>query len=360
MTALDARKAKRIAAALEKWFLAHQRNLPWRCRMRSTQQRAYRCLVAEYMLHQTQVSRVLEFFDRFMARFPTLEALAPAPEQEILALWQGLGYYRRARNLHAAAKMIVTEFGGRVPRDVESLRALPGVGRYTAGAIASIAFGEKEPIVDGNVQRVVARWFELGDGLTERELDRVVWDAAERLVAASTNPGDFNQAMMELGSTVCLPRGAKCESCPAAKWCSARTSDRVEMYPPVKRRSESRTIHASSVIIERGGKVLLCQRPAKGLWTNMWQCPTLESEEKAAEHEFVEYLQHEHGLSVTLSKTIGSFAHQTSHRRVMFDVWRASHLRGKVRNAQWVAGDDLESFPLSNAQRKVLAMGGAR
>jgi len=160
--------------------------------------------------------------------------------------------------------------------------------------------------------------------------------------------------MMELGSTVCLPRGAKCNACPAAKWCGARGSGRVEMYPPVKRRRESRTIHAASIIIERGGKVLLCRRPAKGLWANMWQCPTLE---KAMASAIVEYLQREHGLVVALGEAAGGFAHQTSHRRVMFDVWRATSARGRVRNAQWVALDEIGGFPLSNAQKRVLATG---
>ncbi len=358
MTELDARKAKRIAAALERWFAAHQRDLPWRRTARRVHQRAYWCLVAEYMLHQTQVSRVLEYFDRFIARFPMVQALADAPEQEVLALWQGLGYYRRARNLHAAAKMIVNDFGGRVPHDVDVLRTLPGVGRYTAGAIASVAFGVKAPIVDGNVQRVIARWFELGDESTERELDRAVWDAAQRLVGASTNPGDFNQAMMELGSTVCRPRGAKCDACPAAKWCGAFANDCVEMHPPVKRRRETRTIHAASILIERGGKVLLCRRPAKGLWANMWQCPTLETEEKAMASAIVEYLQREHGLVVALGEAAGAFAHQTSHRRVMFEAWRATRVRGRVHDARWVALNEIGGFPLSSAQKRVLATGG--
>lgn len=356
MMEIDSRRAARIAAAMEKWFAAHQRDLPWRRRTRSAAQRAYRCLVAEYMLHQTQVARVLEYFDRFIARFPEVQALAEAPEQEVLALWQGLGYYRRARHLQAAAKMIVSEYGGRVPRDVESLLKLPGVGRYTAGAIASIAYGQHAPIVDGNVQRVVARWLELGDDLSPRELEQAVWRAAEALVAASGGPGDFNQAMMELGSTVCLPRGAKCDACPAARWCGARASDRVEMYPPVKQRSETRTIHATSILIERGGKVLLSQRPAKGLWANMWQCPTMETDEKAETQAVVDCIQREHGLSVALDGVIGAFAHQTSHRLVMFEVRRAIAVRGRVRNARWVAREEIETYPISNAQKRVLEM----
>lgn len=356
MNTISARQAKRIAVALEQWFAARQRDLPWRRRTRSIQQRAYRCLVAEYMLHQTQVARVLDYFDRFIARFPDVQSLASAPEQDVLALWQGLGYYRRARNLQAAARLIVDEFAGRVPRDVDSLLRLPGVGRYTAGAIASIAFGEPAPIVDGNVQRVVARWLELGEVLTPRELEHRVWSAAETLVRAAGQPGDFNQALMELGSTICLPRGARCGACPAARWCGARASDRVDLYPPVKQRPEPRTIHAASVIVARRGKVLLSRRPATGLWANMWQCPTLESEQKIEAGTIAAHLHQEHGLSAALDPPAGAFVHQTSHRRVMFEVWIARSVRGRVRRAEWVAADKIEAYPLSNAQKRVLEM----
>lgn len=308
------------------------------------------------MLHQTQVARVLDYFDRFVARFPDVHALAKAPEQEVLALWQGLGYYRRARNLQAAARMIVVEFDGRVPRDVDDLLRLPGVGRYTAGAIASIAFGVKAPIVDGNVQRVVARWFELGDHLDARELDRTIWDVAARLVGASESPGDFNQAMMELGSTICLPRGARCAECPASRWCEARASGRVERYPPTRQRNEPTVVHAATVIIERRGKILLNQRPASGLWANMWQCPTIESDAELPPRAVVEHVQREHGLTIALGEPLGAFAHQTSHRRVMFAVRGAVNVRGRARNAQWVAPEDLASFPVSNAQRRILAL----
>ncbi len=359
MNGISARQARRIAAALEKWFAADQRDLPWRRRTRGIQQRAYRCLVAEYMLHQTQVARVLEYFDRFIARFPDVHSLAAAPEQEVLALWQGLGYYRRARNLQAAARLIVDEFGGRVPRDLDSLLRLPGVGRYTAGAIASIAFGEPAPIVDGNVQRVVARWLELGDALTPRELESRVWSAAETLVRAADQPGDFNQALMELGSTICLPRGARCGACPAAKWCGARASGRMDLYPPVKQRSEVRTIHAASVIIARSGRVLLNRRPATGLWANMWQCPTLESEQMIGAGTIAAHLRQEHGLSAVLDGPAGAFAHQTSHRRVVFEVWIARSARGRMRAAQWVALEEIAAFPLSNAQKRVLEMARA-
>lgn len=352
---LAADRAQRIAAALEAWFEAQQRNLPWRRRARSEAQRAYRCLVAEYMLHQTQVKRVLEYFDRFMARFPDVRSLAAAPEQEVLVLWQGLGYYRRARHLHAAAKAIVRDHGGRVPRGIGDLLALPGVGRYTAGAIASIAFGVKAPIVDGNVQRVLCRWFELGEPLGEREIEREVWRLAEALVGASTDAGAFNQALMELGSTICLPRGARCERCPAAAWCRARIGGTVDRYPPARQRGETPVIHAASLVIERRGRVLLVQRPAKGLWAGMWQCPTLESPGVIESTALAEFVEREFGLAANLEEPVAQFTHQTSHRRIEFCVWRPGAVRGRVRTARWVCREDLGRFPLSNAQKRVLA-----
>lgn len=352
---IAADRVQRMAASLEAWFKAQQRDLPWRRRTRSAAQQAYRCLVAEYMLHQTQVKRVLEYFDRFMARFPDVRSLAAAPEQEVLALWQGLGYYRRARHLHAAAKSIVRDHGGRVPSDVGDLLALTGVGRYTAGAIASIAFGVKAPIVDGNVQRVLCRWFELGEPLGEREIEREVWRLAETLVGASTDAGAFNQALMELGSTICLPRGAKCERCPAAAWCRARIDGTVDRYPQARKRGETPVIHAASLVIERRGRVLLVQRPAKGLWAGMWQCPTLESPGVIESAALAAFVEREFGLAADLEAPAAQFTHQTSHRRIEFRVWRPGAFRGRVRAARWVCREDLGRFPLSNAQKRVLA-----
>ncbi len=352
---LPRRQAQRRAAVLEAWFAAHQRDLPWRREARSEAQRAYRCLVAEYMLHQTQVKRVIGYFDRFMARFPNVRALAAAPERDVLAHWQGLGYYRRARNLHEAARTIVREHRGRVPADVAGLLALPGVGRYTAGAIASIAYGAKAPIVDGNVQRVLCRWFELGPPLSRGELEREVWRLAETLVNASTDAGAFNQALMELGSTVCLPRGARCAECPAAAWCRARKYDTVDRYPLTRERGETPVIHAASLVVERRGRILLAPRPARGLWAGMWQCPTLESPDHIDAAALSAFVVREFGLAADLGEPVARFTHQTSHRRLEFSIWRAAACRGRVRRAQWVSHADLDGFPLSSAQKRVLA-----
>lgn len=356
--ALRPAAAQRITRVLERWYADSRRDLPWRRRARSRQERAYRTLVAEYMLHQTQVGRVLDYYERFLAVFGDVESLAQASEQEVLALWQGLGYYRRARNLHLAAKAIRAEHGGRIPDDVDALLALPGVGRYTAGAVASIAFGRRAPIVDGNVQRVITRWFEIGG--EERQAHAEVWRLAERLVQACREPGEFNQALMELGSTVCLPRRPRCGGCPAARWCLARRHGTVERFPAARPRASTAEIHAACLVVQRGGRILLAQRAATGLWAGMWQCPTLEGESRAAREELVEFVRSRHGLGVAALRHAGAFPHQTSHRRIVFDVWVAGGVAGRARRARWVRRENLAQFPLSNAQKRVLALAAQR
>jgi len=257
--------ASMIAARLETWFAGAKRELPWRKKGRSKRDRGYRTLVAEAMLQQTQVSRVVERFGPFMKQFPNIEALAQAKEQEILALWQGLGYYRRARHLHAAAKMVVEEFNGVVPDSIDDLLRLPGVGRYTAGAIASIAYQHPEPIVDGNVTRVVARLLALEAPTESREAQRMIWDEATRFVERASHPADFNQAFMELGSTVCLPRGARCEACPITDACRAKARNRVDQIPAPKKPANQREIYAASIVVRKGDRLLLVQRPAQGI-----------------------------------------------------------------------------------------------
>ena len=205
---------------LLRWYDAHRRDLPWRIKNGSRETLdPYRVLVSEAMLQQTQVATVIPYFDRFIGRFPTFRALADADEQDVLRLWQGLGYYSRARNLHAAAKRIVREFGGEMPRTAEALRQLPGVGRYTAGAVASIAFDCPAPIVDGNVARVLCRIDRIeSDPRTDKPTLEEIWRRAEQILPAA-RCGDFNSALMELGATVCTPRNPKCLICPMKKGC---------------------------------------------------------------------------------------------------------------------------------------------
>lgn len=332
------------------WFDTNARDLPWRTkRMRA----GYGALVAEMMLQQTQVSRVVERFGEFMRAFPTVRALAAADEQAVLAMWQGMGYYRRASNLHAAAKRIVRDFGGRVPRCADDLMRLPGVGRYTAGAIASIVFGEHEPIVDGNVGRVLLRLFAGAKPQALPEADRLAWTwrTAESLVERAARPGVLNEALMELGATVCVPAPAKarCSECPIARWCAARRMGLQDQIPPPKARVAPRPVHHHAIIVQRprSNLMLLEQRNGQGMWAGMWQTPTVESGRVMDDASIMSSLP----MPVRNLRKRGGFAHATTHRRIHFHVYAATSYS---RKGSWRSPDNVADLPMSNAQRRVL------
>lgn len=334
--------------ALAAWFRRSARDLPWRRR-----RTGYRALVSEIMLQQTQVVRVVDSYRQFMHRFPTIKSLAEADEQDVLAAWNGLGYYRRARHLHAAARMIRDEFHGRVPRDAEDLRRLPGVGRYVAGSIASIVFGHRAPIVDGNVARVLARWFARDDSPSDRAFERWAWAEAGRLVDHATDPGAFNEGMMELGATVCTPASPSCDRCPVSKFCLARHQGRQHEIPRPKRRAKQHVLHHHAVVVERRGCVLLVQRPATGLWSGLWQAPTVEAERALAPSVIRKRLS----FSITSMLKVTAFDYQTTHRRVTFHVYRG---RTRARGGDWRAQTDLPGLAMGNAQRRAIDLGLGR
>jgi len=314
------------------------------------------------MLQQTQVSRVLEKFDGFIRRFPTAAALAAAHEDEVLAEWQGLGYYRRARLLHAAAKAVVERHGGEVPDDPAALRALPGVGRYTSGAIASIAFGRREPIVDGNVARVFQRVEAKRGSASDPKVQAWAWQLAERFVAGAGDPARANEGLMELGATVCTPAAPRCGGCPIAKGCRARAEGLVDAIPAAKPRAPRQELVLVTARVTRSdGALLVEQRPRGGLWGGLWQPPTVESADGAmlSPRAAARLL----GLDLTLSPA-GEVPFATTHRAVRFIV-----LDGTVRSAsrsktaalatggrRWVMPDALSELALSNAAKRVLAL----
>ncbi len=324
------------------WFDSNARDLPWR-RKRT----GYRALVAEFMLQQTQAQRVQGRYQAFLRRFPTVRSLAQAHEQTVLVMWQGLGYYRRARNLHAAAKMIMDRFKGRVPRSVEGLIQLPGVGRYTAGAIASIVFGLNEPIVDGNVKRVLARFDALEGELLDHE--KRFWRLAGDMVKQAQRPGVFNEALMELGAVVCTKGRPECFRCPIAKLCKAKRLGKQEEIPKPARPVLKTTVHHHAVIVRRGKRVLLERRPERGLWSNMWQPPTVEAD-RALNPNAIRKT-----LAITLCDMTKkrTFEHQTTHRRIVFHVYEA---RSNSRRGTWRAITDLSDLPMSNAHRHALEL----
>ena len=347
---------------LAAWFRGSARVLPWR-----QTRDGYRALVSELMLQQTQVSRVVEKFEPFLRRFPTPAALAAAAEDEVLAAWQGLGYYRRARLLHAAAKAVVERHGGEVPADPEALRALPGVGRYTAGAVSSIVFGAREPIVDGNVTRVFQRLEARAGSASDGDVQAWAWERAEAFVAAAREPSVANEALMELGATVCTPAAPRCGECPLRACCRAHAEARVDEIPAPKTRVARKDLVLVAACLRRAdGAVLLEQRPTggrsggalSGLWAGLWQPPAVESADGAdlAPRAAGELL----GLPASVAlAAVGEVPFMTTHRAVRFVVF-AAKVRGTgtalaVRGRVWVKPDDLANYALSNAAKKVLA-----
>jgi A/G-specific adenine glycosylase len=340
---------QKIIDALCLWFDHNARDLPWRKRRHRN---SYAALVAETMLQQTQVARVIDAYVAFIRRFPNAMALAAADEQDVLAMWQGLGYYRRARNLHRAAKAIMSDFGGKVPRSVEQLLQLPGVGRYTAGAIASIVHGSAAPIVDGNVQRVLMRWHGRIDRHGGRSALKWSWLTADKLVCDAARPGVLNEAMMELGAVICTPRNPRCGECPVRQWCEARRKNLQNRIPSAGRRPAPRSVHHHAVAITCDGKVLVEQRDGTSngsMWAAMWQVPTIESDRRLSEIEIKRALP----IKVNDLVASGGFDHHTTHRRIRFHVYWA---KVNSRKGTWRGLDEIAQLPMSNAQRRILQL----
>ncbi len=303
-------------SALLQWYRENRRSLPWR----RTRQ-PFRIWVSEIMLQQTRVAAVLEHYKNFIRQFPTARALAKAPEQQVLAAWSGLGYYRRARMLHRAAKEVVEKHGGRLPSTGEELRSLPGIGRYTAAAIASIAFGQPEAVVDGNVERVLAR-------IAGRQLPaKSNWECAQQLIDPS-RPGDFNQAMMELGATICLPQAPVCQSCPVTDYCQSRGELRS-----AQKKSRQQTATRHLVFARRGRSVLLKQRSRKeSVMPGMWDLPELHDSK-----------------SPPLLKVRHSIMNTDYEVRVLAQESGMPEIKGR-----WVSVSRLGQMPLTGTTRKVL------
>ena len=343
-----------LANQLESWFKANARDLPWRLNVRDP----YESLVSELMLQQTQVSRVLEKFTPFIDRFPTVQDLAEASEDDVLAMWAGLGYYRRARMLHACAQTIVEQFAGQVPTSVDDLQSLPGIGRYTAGAIASMVFHQREPIVDGNIVRVLMRLHNRQTPQTDKATVAWSWSRAQELVDACASPAVFNEAMMELGATICTPKNIRCDQCPLQEHCHAHKAGSTESVPLPKPRAKQKHVYCASILSTRGDEILVEQRPTPntvtGMWAGMFQTPTIEREDRSWR---VEDVATHLGVGDDALEELGSFTHITTHRIVEFGVYRLkTHKPEDSQSYRTIA--DLDQVALSNAQWKVLGVIG--
>jgi A/G-specific adenine glycosylase len=338
------------------WYDANQRDLPWR-RTRDP----YAVWVSETMLQQTRVETVIPYYERFLARFPDLESLASADTEEVYALWSGLGYYSRARNLHAAARTVVEEHGGRVPRETAALRGLQGVGRYTAGALASIAFDRPEPVVDGNVVRVLTRLLGVRDDTGRKAVMDHLWQIAGRLVRGP-RPGHLNQALMELGATLCRPRAPLCLACPLEPQCNAAKVGDAEDLPIKRRKKPPRRVEAVAAWLERRGRVLVVQRPEGGLLGSMWELPGGPVEDhSSAEEALQHHLARGLGLTLTHVDRIGEIEHLFTHRRLRLQVYRCRPAAGRVRRRglaahRWVSPAAIAKLPHGGPTRKALEL----
>jgi A/G-specific adenine glycosylase len=338
-----------IARALGAWYDRVERDLPWR-RTRDP----YAIWVSEIMLQQTRVDTVVPYYQRFLERFPTVRALAEAPLEEVLRQWSGLGYYRRARQLHLAAAEVVERYGGELPERGDELRRLSGIGRYTAGAIASIAFDAPEPVVDGNVLRVMSRLFGLEEDMRRARGQARVWQLAGELLPRD-RPGRFNQALMELGATLCTPRKPACSGCPLSRGCRAHASGSAESLPRLgeRRAPLPRSLFAAVVVHRPSGRLLMARRQPDGLFGGLWEPPMAKERAGLSKH----------GVVAPLVE-VGSVTHVLSHRKLQVVVVSAVVARASRLPAATVAPYDalawrrLEEAPLSSLARKILRCAG--
>jgi A/G-specific adenine glycosylase len=347
---------KQVRRALLKWYRANRRDLPWR-----QTSDPYAIWVSETMLQQTRVETVIPYYERFLERFPDVQALASADMDDVLGAWAGLGYYSRARNLKAAAREITDTHGGRVPDDAEGLRALPGIGRYTAGAVASIAFDRPEPVVDGNVARVLSRLLGIREDIKRPQVEKRLWEAAATL-ARGPHPGSLNQALMELGALVCTPAEPGCLACPLAPHCDAQQRGDAASLPKKQRKPAARRVEAAAGWVLRRGKVLAVRRPPTGLLGGLWELPggDLERREDPAAG-LVRNLRERVGLAVARTEYAGAVEHLFSHRRLRLHVFRCDPPRGRTRldgfdAHRWLAPGSLRELPHGAVTRKALAL----
>lgn len=351
----DSAGKQRLRRRLLTWFDRHARDLPWR-RSRDP----YRVWVSEVMLQQTQVATVIGYFERFTERFPTIESLAAAEEQEVLRMWEGLGYYRRARQLHAAARRIVDEHHGQFPRDPAAVRALPGIGRYTAGAILSIAFDDAQPILEANTIRVISRLLAFRGDPAGTVGQRLLWKAAGDLLPRR-RAGDFNQALMELGSEVCTPVMPRCEECPVRPHCPTSRLGLQALIPAPKKKTRYEAVTQAAVVIERRGKLLLRQCGPDERWAGLWDFPrfplqTLDDKSRCA--EMADGVLKLTGLAVQLGPRLTTIKHGVTRFRITLECFRASAVAGRLRRGEvamhWVSPADLDSYPLNVTGRKIV------
>ncbi len=338
------------------WYRHHGRSLPWR-----GDTDPYAVWVSEIMLQQTRVETVIPYFGKWMRLFPTITDLAKASEQDVLNAWEGLGYYSRARNLHKAAQIVHEQYAGELPRDLDALRKLPGIGRYTVGAIASIAFGMDEPTLDGNLRRVFARLFDVSEPADSPAGQNILWDLAAKHLPKG-KAGDYNQALMDLGATICLPKNPRCLICPLLEICESRANGTQEQRPVLRPKKETpHYFHAAGVIMRQIAhmpheEVLLAKRPSKGLLGGMWEFPNGRVEGEPAEG-LESALETGYRLKVQRNEALGVVQHAYTHFRVTVHAFRCELVsKSENKSLKWVKLKELDDYPMGKVDRQIARM----
>jgi A/G-specific adenine glycosylase len=349
-------RRRSFSARLLPWFQKNQRALPWR---RDTHN-PYRIWIAEILLQQTQVATVIPYYRRFLARFPSIRKLAVADLDQVFMVWAGAGYYARARNLHRAAQAIMLRFGGKIPSTVEELRTLPGIGRYTAGAIASIAFGRDASVLDGNVVRVLCRCFNIADDPSKSNTKETLWRLTEELLPHG-QAGDFNQALMELGATVCTLHNPACNICPLRRSCVARRLG-LQTALPFKRKHKPLPHHQIAIgVVWKRDKILIARRPLEKLLGGLWEFPGGHQEKRESLEECVtREVREELGITISVGEEFAVVQHAYSHLTITLHAFECRWVRGRPRAIgcsafKWVSLPELSQFAFPTANQKIIA-----
>jgi A/G-specific adenine glycosylase len=342
-----------LAPLLLEWYSQNARSLPWRAHPAP-----YAVWVSEIMLQQTRVETVIPYFERWMKRFPTLQAVAEASQEDVLSAWEGLGYYSRARSMHKAARLICQSYDCGLPSDPDRLLKLPGIGRYTAAAIASIAFGKDEAALDGNIRRVLARVFDVDLPARSSQGERRLWELAQEHLP-SGQASAYNQALMDLGSAICTPKNPDCPHCPLFEICLARQRGVQEQRPVLPEKPSSPHYTVSAAVIRHGGEVLITQRPENGLLGGLWEFPGGKQQEgedlpACLRREIMEEL----GVEINVGEQVGVYRHAYTHFSVTLHAFFCSLNNGEPRPLQvndlrWVPARELTQYPMGKIDRQI-------
>jgi len=341
---------------LMEWYQAHQRNLPWR-----ESRDPYHIWMSEVMLQQTQVKTVVPYFLNFIQRFPCLHDLAESDLEIVLKLWEGLGYYARARNFHKAAQIISRQLNGVIPDDIDLFKKLPGVGEYIGAAVQSIAFGQPVAVVDGNVKRVLARLFCIPHPINKASNHSVFQTFVDDLLDRS-DPGTFNQAMMELGALICTPKNPQCTQCPVFQCCKAFLSDKTGIYPRRVKTQKIPTHHIAAGIVRKKGKLLITRRKLEGLLGGLWEFPggKLEKHEDASS-ACIRELREETGITAEITAHLTTIHHAYTHFKIKLDVFCCRYVSGRVHlngpmDFKWIRLKDIDQFAFPKANLKFIPL----